>query len=761
MSLVKSGVTWIRHTFSWSNSQASWRERLIGLAFFLVAIGLIFLSIRVQAWQAAIAWGVYLIALAVCSRQGWLRLFGPVLFYDMLVTARRSRYVIMRLLYALLLLFVLCSLFLSVQSNARRGEPSVMMFLMPVGIVVLMLSQLGLIGLLRVVTSRVGRYIIFGLLAAGVMIFVTGVILVDLLDQPNNLQNQNDVGRQSAQMAEIFFFVFMLVQMTMIVLLTPAYVAGAIAEEKDRKTIEFLLATDLTNREIILSKLLSRLANLTLFLLTGLPILSILQFIGGVDPQLMIASFVGTGLTMLGIASLSILLSTLFKRPRDAIGMTYLTLIAYMSIATTGMAMAQGRVWWMATEVWFNDDYSILGIPLWHSPAAPTLADVSQVLNAGNPIAAGIDITMAINQVNRAMGRTTLAAELPSIVQRFAWFHLPLSLICIIWSIVRIRAIALTQTVGGTTAKVRWWQRYRPPVGELPMLWKESHIEGGMKLNWIAFIVIVLLVLVTLGSGLLVLGAHLWDNMIGFNNWHRLRDNMNNWFRIAGTGVAMLMILHIAVRASTSISTERERDTFDALITTPMSCEAMLGAKLLGTLMSLRMGWLWFGSMMAIAILSGGLHLLAVPLVLMAWFVYAVSFTMVGMWFSMACKSSMRATVLTVITSLFVGGGHWLVMSLCFYIPVSMVMRNGGQGDFLTYMAQFEAGMTPPAVLFICAYSWEDLAVNFNRHDKLGELVVFSLIGLFLWALACVILWYGVLVPKFRQLTRREELIYR
>src|SRR5437016_10385600 len=105
MLLVKSGVTWFRHTFSWSNSQASWRERLIGLAFALVAAGLIFLTIRVEVWQAAIAWGVYFIALAVCSRQGWMRLFGPVLFYDMLVTARRSRYVIMRLLYALLLLF--------------------------------------------------------------------------------------------------------------------------------------------------------------------------------------------------------------------------------------------------------------------------------------------------------------------------------------------------------------------------------------------------------------------------------------------------------------------------------------------------------------------------------------------------------------------------------------------------------------------------------------------------------------------------------
>ena len=95
-----------------------------------------------------------------------------------------------------------------------------------------------------------------------------------------------------------------------VALLTPAYVAGAIADEKDRKTLEFLLATDLRSREIVLSKLASRLANLTLFVLTGLPILSLIQFLGGVDPNLVLAGFAVTALTMAGLGGLSILNST-------------------------------------------------------------------------------------------------------------------------------------------------------------------------------------------------------------------------------------------------------------------------------------------------------------------------------------------------------------------------------------------------------------------------------------------------------------------
>src|SRR5438094_417338 len=81
-------------------------------------------------------------------------------------------------------------------------------------------------------------------------------------------------------------------------LATAAYTAGAISEEKEHRTLEYLLATDLRNREIVLGKLASRLANLALLVVAGLPVLSLLQFLGGVDPDLMLATFALTGLTM-------------------------------------------------------------------------------------------------------------------------------------------------------------------------------------------------------------------------------------------------------------------------------------------------------------------------------------------------------------------------------------------------------------------------------------------------------------------------------
>ena len=80
----------------------------------------------------------------------------------------------------------------------------------------------------------------------------------------------------------------------------------SITEEKERRTLEFLLATDLRDREIVLSKLCARTAWLLLLVITGLPILSILQLYGGISLQLLLAGFALTGLTLVSLASLTL-----------------------------------------------------------------------------------------------------------------------------------------------------------------------------------------------------------------------------------------------------------------------------------------------------------------------------------------------------------------------------------------------------------------------------------------------------------------------
>ncbi|HYV38404.1 MAG TPA: ABC transporter permease subunit, partial [Gemmataceae bacterium] len=256
MSFLRSTTTWLRLTFRWSNSSQTWHERVgdLGLLFGILLATTVSLVASLEWWQLLLVWGICLLPALAFGAVGWLKLFGPVLYYDMIRQSRRSRFIILRFLYALLLVFLFFCVSMSV----------------------------------------------------------------------TNMHLSRTDTHMAADIAQHYFEVFMVAQFIMVVLLTPAYVGGAISDEKDRKTLEFMLATDLLNREIVLSKLGSRLANLALVVLTGLPILSVMQFLGGVDPNLVLAGFALTALTVVGLAAVSIFCSTICKKPRESIALSYL-----------------------------------------------------------------------------------------------------------------------------------------------------------------------------------------------------------------------------------------------------------------------------------------------------------------------------------------------------------------------------------------------------------------------------------------------------
>src|SRR5262245_56506714 len=141
-----------------------------------------------------------------------------------------------------------------------------------------------------------------------------------------------DIQAQS-ETAFACFLAYFVIQMLVVAILTPVMIAGAIAEDKERRTLEFVLATDLRSREIVLGKLAGRMATMAMFLLAGLPILSLLQLVGGIDPDLLLISLAVTLVTFGSVAAVSIWHSTMLRRGRDAIVMTYLSIIGYLAIS--------------------------------------------------------------------------------------------------------------------------------------------------------------------------------------------------------------------------------------------------------------------------------------------------------------------------------------------------------------------------------------------------------------------------------------------
>jgi ABC-type transport system involved in multi-copper enzyme maturation permease subunit len=183
-----------------------------------------------------------------------------------------------------------------------------------------------------------------------------------------------------AEFATLYFEVVAVIQFVVVILLTPGYVAGTISNEKERQTLEFLLATDLRNREIVFGKLAARTITLGMYVLAGLPVIAFLQLFGGIDPDLALASTAAAVITVIGLSAVSLMFSTALKKSRDAIAVTYLVMIGYIAVSFTLAIVVQMELvrknmhlsdlgifvidWQQVTE-WFA-----AGNPLWTYPNA-------------------------------------------------------------------------------------------------------------------------------------------------------------------------------------------------------------------------------------------------------------------------------------------------------------------------------------------------------------------------------------------------------
>ena len=123
--------------------------------------------------------------------------------------------------------------------------------------------------------------------------------------------------------AEDAFIQFAAAQGIGLLLLIPALVAGIIADEYQRKTLHYLLASRLSSAEIVLGKLGARMVHVVAFIALGLPIVSLLMLYGGLNPVNIFYVYMGTATLVLFASGFSVLISILARRPRDAILATY------------------------------------------------------------------------------------------------------------------------------------------------------------------------------------------------------------------------------------------------------------------------------------------------------------------------------------------------------------------------------------------------------------------------------------------------------
>jgi ABC-type transport system involved in multi-copper enzyme maturation permease subunit len=456
-------------------------------------------------------------------------------------------------------------------------------------------------------------------------------------------------GDQAARFAEAFFTLFGGVQLGMVLLLAPVFSAGALTEEKERRTLDGLLTTDLTDREIVLGKLAARLASLLLVVLAGLPVLSLVQLLGGVDPGLMLAVFAAALLTMLSLASLGLANSAYCGRTRTALFLTYLEAGVFLVVSGVCSRLAGG-----------------VGLLSWPG--------------AGNPL-------VAAGRLSEAAATGTLPSELWLALCDYAIFHLLTAAACITWACAGLRRMIGRQRSGRAEAVRLEFRtpeefelvrlpafaeppRPRPPLGDDdPIVWKELHFaersrmlqlaeQTGRRLAGMADGSAERTLSYSVGMGLLagLAVTLIFAMMVG-------ALNLPTWVRAAGTLVACLMLMAVAVRSAGAISGERERRTLDSLLTTPLDDREILWGKWWASILSVGKAWWCLGAIWGLGVFwtsTCGLSLVAVPLLIAAWFIYAAFASGLGLCFSLTSRSSLRATVWTLLTLAGAAGVPWV-----------------------------------------------------------------------------------------------------
>jgi hypothetical protein len=309
-----------------------------------------------------------------------------------------------------------------------------------------------------------------------------------------------------------------------------------------------------------------------------------------------------------------------------------------------------------------------------------------------------------------------------------------------------LRAVFLKQVSCPTKAASTGFRRWRRRVGNWPMVWKEALVDSGLRFNWFGRTILVILVIATFAP------AFLMGIYSGFAT-PITAEGISHWTRIGGAMVGCLLLVGVAVRAATSVSSERDRLTWDSLLTTTLEASSILFAKWLGCVFSVRWGWLWLGVIWGLGSLLGGLHALALPLLVLAWMIYAGLLAVVGLWFSLVCQTSLRAIIWTLFTILAISAG--LLVLPVYSSP--LFQHLGPDAIWIRWLYRLNMGMAPPVVLGrMLPFGWQWRLPGGGR--KQWWEMEFALLGLLCWAVAAVILWV-VMSRQFRRLTGRQPAL--
>jgi ABC-type transport system involved in multi-copper enzyme maturation permease subunit len=480
------------------------------------------------------------------------------------------------------------------------------------------------------------RWQLYALRSGFVAVILLGMIVVWRANPFTSSPQSTITFQMMAAYGETLYKTIVVIELTLVLLAAPAATAGAICLDKARGTLDHMLATDLSNAEIVLGKLGVRLIPVFGLIACVLPVMALSSLLGGIDPIALIGSFLTAFACALLACSLALTISIWGRKTHEVLMITYLIIIIWqvspfiLAIVADLIGIVPGPAFVALFKDWIllTNPYYLAYAP-YTDPGKVGLATYLAFLAAclGG---AGVLLILATRQVRKVALRD---AGKPFAVRPRARL------------VERLRLPTWGLRLPG------------PSLDGNPILWREWHRSRPSRLSRIAWALYSLLGLI-------------WF-VASFKIATSLARNQESIALMTGMH-ATLGLLLLSVCAATSLAEERVRGTLDVILCTPLSSRSILIGKWWGSCRSAIPVLVWTAILAGLLVMQSGYWIrFEVLLVLVAS--YAAAITSLGVLAATWVSRIGRAVALCVSCFVIFAIG-WLVL-------VVVVLRPNGPGS--------------------------------------------------------------------------------
>lgn len=485
-----------------------------------------------------------------------------------------------------------------------------------------------------------------------------------------------------SQFGQRFALIMLLAQAAIAIVVTLLFVPGAIVEETERRTLTFLLATDLSPREIVLGKLWPRLLLVICVVLAGQPILAITQVWGGVDPAFVGPATIVIIATIWAVGGISCACAVGAKNLRQAIVRSYIwsTILLTLPLFSCpfGVIRALANLHETTVNLSLNNNTPFGPAP--GPTATPTNANEANLAIALLVIHVLIQFLIGFFGVRRACHKLRHAPRY------YAHLH-----------------------AAPATPKVAKWEQHPPIPDESPLLWKEVNLSGQTPRIvrmltlvpwWLWLAVSVTTMLVGLAAALSSTDS---VNVVGTIN------DMVRW----GGGLAVgIMALMVGLHAAGSVSRERQQETLTDLLMIPGGRRKILRAKWIGSLSKARGIVLGTIAIPVVGAITEGISFFAVPLLLFAGLAYIACAISFGIFLSVRTTSVQRSTGLWLLLVGLWLGATWLTAETGYMEQrATMRVRTRWVDEAKLEPLVWDRVLCPPL-------AWSQLSFRLSEYDS-------------------------------------------